>query len=121
MEVVRFWQTAYLNIKLLAIINTKSNKIVYEAQFRDLIPEFYSIVENKADFYSGNTLVKKGFWLEHIFIKPDYHKLVIGSLLINHAKTISRTRDISNLFIFADPFAKGFHDKIGADFLYDSE
>jgi hypothetical protein len=33
---------------------------------------------------------------------------------------ISRTKDIRNLFIFVDPFAKGFYDKIGAGYLYDS-
>src|SRR5512147_2818140 len=46
------------------------HNIVYKAQFDVLILGFYSIVENKSDFYSGETFVKKGFWLEHIFIKP---------------------------------------------------
>jgi GNAT superfamily N-acetyltransferase len=95
--------------------------IVYKAQLGDLILGFYSIVENKSDFYSGETFVKKGFWLEHIFIKPDYHKFGIGRLMINHAKSISKNMGTNNLLIFVDPNAKGFYDKVGADYLYDSK
>jgi GNAT superfamily N-acetyltransferase len=98
-----------------------NHNIVYKAQLGDLVLGFYSIVENKSDFYVGETFVKKGFWLEHIFIKPDYHKFGIGRLMINHAKMISKSMEISNLMIFVDPFAKGFYDKVGADYLYDSK
>ena len=94
---------------------------LFKAQYKDLIIGFYSIVENKRDFYSGDIFIKKGFWLEHIFIKPDYHKFGIGKIMINHAKDISRDFGISDLMIFVDPFAKGFYDKIGADYLYDSK
>ena len=95
--------------------------IVYKALLKDLILGFYSIVENKSDFYSGEIFVQKGFWLEHIFIRPDYHKFGIGRQLINHAKVISKKMGIQNLLIFVDPHAKGFYDKIGAKFLYDSK
>ena len=95
--------------------------ILYKAQFGDLIVGFYSIVENKSDFYSGETFVKKGFYLEHIFIRPEYHKFGIGRLMIDHAKKISENNGIDNLLIFVDPYAKGFYAKIGADYLYDSK
>ena len=95
--------------------------IVFKALYIDSVLGFYSIIENEADFYSGDTLVKKGFWLEHIFIKPEYHKLGIGVLLINHAKQVSKDMGISDLLIFVDPYAKGFYDKVGADYLYDSK
>ena len=95
--------------------------IVYKAILKDLIIGFYSIVENKSDFYSGDILVQKGYWLEHIFIRPDYHKHGIGKQLINHAKIISEKNGIQNLLIFVDPYAKGFYDKIGAEFLYESK
>jgi maltose O-acetyltransferase len=97
------------------------HNIVFKAKYRDLILGFYSIVENKSDFYSGETFVKKGFWLEHIFIKPDYHKVGVGRLMIEHAQLISKNIGISDLLIFVDPYAKGFYDKIGADYLYDSK
>lgn len=95
--------------------------IVFKAMLGDSILGFYSIVENKDDFYSGEILVQKGFWLDHIFIKPDYHGFGIGKQMINHAKNISDKIGIQNLLIFVDPFAKGFYEKIGAKFLYDSK
>lgn len=62
--------------------------MVYKALLDDLIIGFYSIVENISDFYSGDIYVQKGFWLEHIFVRPDYHELGIGRNLINHSRLI---------------------------------
>ena len=95
--------------------------IVFKALYMDVVIGFYSITENKDDFYSGDTFVKKGFWLEHLFIKPEYHKQGIGVLMINHAKQVSRDLGICNLLIFVDPHAKGFYDKVGAAYLYESK
>ena len=95
--------------------------IVFKALYMDVVIGFYSIIENKEDFYSGDTFVKKGFWLEHLFIKPEYHKLGVGTLIMNHAKQVSRDLCIRNLFIFVDPYAKGFYDRVGAEYLYDSK
>lgn len=105
----------------LTITEEYINKnIVYKALFLDTILGFYSIVENENDFLANDIFVKKGFWLEHIFIRPEFHKIGIGRLLIDHAKMISKSKGISNLLIFVDPFAKGFYNKIGAEFLYES-
>jgi len=95
--------------------------IVFDALYQNSVLGFYSIIENEADFYTGDIFVKKGFWLEHIFIKPAYHALGIGMLLINHAKQVSRDSGITELLIFADPNAKGFYDKVGAEYLYESK
>jgi maltose O-acetyltransferase len=95
--------------------------IVYNALYLESVLGFYSIVENKSDFYSGETFVARGFWLEHLFIKPDYHRCGIGRLLVQHSIRISQERGIKELLIFADPFAKGFYDKIGAEYLHDSK
>ena len=46
------------------------------------------------------TFVKQGFYLEHIFIKPEYHKFGIGRLMIDHAKRISKNTGINNMLIF---------------------
>ena len=105
----------------LTITEEYINKnIVYKALFLDTVLGFYSIVENENDFLTNEIFVKKGFWLEHIFIRPEFHKIGIGRVLIDHAKMISKCKGISNLLIFVDPFAKGFYDKIGAEFLYES-
>lgn len=98
-----------------------TQNIVIKALYQSFALGFFSIVENKADFYSGEIFVNKGFWLEHLFIKPEYHKLGIGRLLIDHAKHISKNVGISDLLIFVDPNARGFYDKIGADYLYETK
>ncbi|MBN1927081.1 MAG: GNAT family N-acetyltransferase [Prolixibacteraceae bacterium] len=97
-----------------------SKNTVYKACYLDKILGFYSIVENEKDFYSGEVFVEKGFWLEHIFILPEYHKMGIGSLLIKHAKQLSKKKGIESLKIFVDPYASGFYDRIGAKHIYDS-
>ncbi|MCG6191465.1 GNAT family N-acetyltransferase [Maribellus maritimus] len=98
-----------------------NENIVYHASLDNSILGFYSIVENKSNFFAGEIFVQKGFWLEHIFIRPDFHKFGIGRQLIKHAKMISKDMKIDNLLIFVDPFAAGFYDKIGAKFLYNSK
>ena len=98
-----------------------NQNMVFKALYQDSVIGFYSVIENETDFFAGETFVKKGFWLEHIFIKPEYHKLGIGLLLINHAKRVSKDFGISDLLIFVDPYAKGFYDKVGAEYLYDSK
>jgi GNAT superfamily N-acetyltransferase len=95
--------------------------IVYKANYNEKVLGFYSIIENKSDFYSNDIFIQKGFWLEHIFIVPEYHGNGIGRLLINHARTVSNEKGISNLMIFVDPYAKGFYEKIGAEYLFDSK
>jgi maltose O-acetyltransferase len=37
-----------------------------------------------------------------------------------HARNLSDAQGIRSLMIFVDPFARGFYDKLGAVFLYDS-
>jgi GNAT superfamily N-acetyltransferase len=92
--------------------------IVYHAVCQESIIGFYSIVEVTSDFYAGEVLIKKGFWLEHLFVNPEFHRMGIGRRMTDHAKKVSKKLGISQLLIFADPFAKGFYDKIGAEFLY---
>lgn len=95
--------------------------IVYKILVNNEIVGFYSIVENKKDIWIGEVLVQKGFWMEHIFIKPAYHQKGYGRKLINHAKKISNSTGITQLLIFVDPNATGFYEKIGAKFLYNSK
>lgn len=95
--------------------------IVYKIVYGDIVAGFYSIVQNAQDFFSGEVFVQKGFWLEHIFIRPKYHHQGMGWVLTDHAKQIAKSKGIDALLIFVDPYARGFYEKIGADFLYDSK
>lgn len=81
---------------------------------------YYSIVENPADRQVGKVFVSQGFWLQHIFIRPGHWRRGIGRRLIEHAREEGRRRSIESLRIFADPFAKGFYDRLGAEYLGES-
>ena len=95
--------------------------LVFVAKYKQSITGFYSIIENKKDFYSGDIFIQKGFWMEHIFIYPEFHNRGIGTMLIRHLKHFSKENNISRMLIFVDPFAKGFYEKMGADYLYESK
>ncbi len=82
---------------------------------------FYSIVYNPNDQTFGNIFMKTGYWMDHIFIKPEYIKQGIGSQLIDHLRTYCMNNDIDNLTVFVDPNAKGFYEKAGADYKYMSD
>ncbi len=88
--------------------------IVWVAEMDNEVIGFYSIVNNPEDFFSGEVLVEKGFWLEHIFILPEFHKNGIGTALVKHAIEISKQNNIQRLLIFVDPFSEGFYKKMNA-------
>ena len=94
---------------------------VFIAVYKSAIVGFYSLLENNDDFYSGDVFVKRGYWLEHMFILPEFHNKGIGKKLIEHMMVYCRNNNIPNVLIFVDPFAKGFYEKVGAIFKYNSE
>lgn len=98
-----------------------NRNIVYKAILANSIIAFYSIVEVKTNFNAGEVLVNKGFWLEHIFVLPKFHKMGVGRILIDHIKQTSKKKGIESLLIFVDPYARGFYDKVGAEYLYNSK
>lgn len=91
--------------------------IVFVAEVSATIIGYFSIVEIREDIWAGKVFVKKGFWLEHIFIKPEFIGKGIGTELIHFLKDLCHKKDISCLYIFSDPHAKGFYVKIGAKYI----
>jgi maltose O-acetyltransferase len=97
------------------------NNQVFKVIYSNTSVGYYSLVKNDRDFYAGDVLVKQGYYLEHIFILPMYHKKGIGSAMIEHMKQYVNSMSINTVLVFADPHSKGFYDKTGAEFLYDSK
>lgn len=81
---------------------------------------YYSIVKNDNDFWVGKVFVMKGYWLEHIFIRPEFIGKGIGTQLIKDLIKTGKELEIEKVYIFSDPYAKGFYDKIGADYIKES-
>lgn len=95
--------------------------IVYVATVNDVVVGYYSIVYNPEDQTFGKVFMQSGYWMEHIFIRPQYMLKKIGTKLINHLKSICKDNGINYLLIFVDPNAKGFYEKKGAIYKYMSE
>lgn len=89
---------------------------VFVAVIKGSVVGFCSIVFIKEDFYAGDVLIKKGHWLEHIFIEPAHMKKGIGTALIRHTADYAKRNGILRLLIFSDPNANGFYRKLGASY-----
>lgn len=96
------------------------DNVVFVAEVDGKIAGFFSIAEIKEDVQTGKVLVRKGYWLEHIFILPEFIGKRIGSELMSYVATLCSKKNIDRLLIFSDPNAKGFYDKIGAGFIEES-
>lgn len=93
---------------------------VYVALENEHIIGYFSVVEIKRAFFAGNVFIHKGFWLEHLYIRPGYIRRGIGTKLILFARELCQEEGIGGLFLFADSHARGFYEKIGAEYLGES-
>jgi ribosomal protein S18 acetylase RimI-like enzyme len=90
------------------------------AEMEGTILGYYSIVENKQDFWAGKVFVMAGHWLEHIFIRPDCIGKGIGTRLIKDIQKNCRNLGVKKIYIFSDPHANGFYHKMRADYVKES-
>ena len=93
--------------------------MVFVAQKKDTIIGYCSVTEVKEDYWRGETFIKAGHWLDHIFIRPAYIRNGIGRELIDALVEYCRENNIEVLNILSDPNANGFYDKIGATYIQD--
>jgi len=93
---------------------------VFLAIFNDEIMGFSSVVEVSNPTYIDEVYVKKGFWLDHLFIDPQYFNKGIGTKLIDYTRKYCHENGIFELLIFSEPLARGFYEKIGAKFMYET-
>jgi len=92
-----------------------NNKIVRCYEQEGKLIGFYSIFEMSEQKTFGKVYLEQGFWLDHMFILPKYHKKGIGREFIEDIKILSKKQQIGkSLKIFVDPNAKGFYLKVGA-------
>lgn len=91
-----------------------NNNEVFAVDVDGGLSAYYSVAEVKQEFMAGQTLVEKGFWLEHMFVLPKWIGCGIGRKMYEHMKSLCRSKGIKVLRIFADPNAKGFYEKMGA-------
>lgn len=78
---------------------------------------FLSLAHVEQSFWAGRVFVREGDWLEHLFVLPPFHGRDIGSALVRHALRYAAHQGIKRLYLFSDPHATGFYEKLGARFL----
>ncbi len=81
---------------------------------------YFSITEIPHDLQSATALIPHGFWLEHFYILPEHIKKGVGRQAISFLKSYCKQYGIPFLYLFSDPHAKGFYDKMGAVYLENS-
>ncbi len=89
----------------------KSN-IVRCAVYENKVIGFYSLVEMKESKYFGKVFVEKGYWLDHMFIIPEYHRKGVGTQFFDDIDKLKLKTD--SIKIFVDPYAEEFYKKMSA-------
>ncbi len=78
---------------------------------------YYAIVELESDLETAGVKLEKGFWLDHMFIRPDFIGTGIGKKLFDHLVKQCKIRRIEELKILADPNARAFYVKMGCRYI----
>lgn len=91
--------------------------IVYAAVINGAAAGFYSLVNNQTDLLAGSLEISRGYWLDHLFVHPQFIGKGIGASMFRHAGKLCRKIGCGSLKILADPNAAGFYIKMGATYL----
>lgn len=78
---------------------------------------YYTILYNPAEKKVCDAVIEKGFWLDHIFVAPNFFGRGIGTLLIRHACDTAHRLGANWLRILAEPKAAGFYRKMGGEYV----
>ncbi len=77
---------------------------------------YYSIVELKKDIKISGIKINKGYWLDHMFILPQFIGKGLGRKMFNHLSKRCEARQIQELCVLADPNSKMFYKKMGCKY-----
>ncbi len=92
------------------------NNDVFVFEEGGTIVGYYSLVELKDDLELSGIRIKKGFWLEHMFVLPASIGKGLGSKLFIHLREMCSKRNINEVGILADPHARGFYERMGCEY-----
>ena len=89
---------------------------IYVYEINGKIYGYYSIIELEENLEVSTVIIHKGFWLEHMFLLPEYIGQGIGTKMFSHIREICLSKGIHELGILADPNSKGFYEKMGCQY-----
>lgn len=93
-----------------------NENVVLVAEEDELLVGFVTLVHVPEDVQFGNVKVEAAYWMDHLFVDPNFQHRGIGSNLVDVIKQFCRNQGIESLMIFVDPNAIGFYEKVGARF-----
>jgi len=90
--------------------------MVVLAEENALLLGYVSIIEHASSqiVRVGEHHISGGFFLDNLFINPSYIRKGIGEKLMNIAFDWCKEKQIEALYVYSDPNAKGFYEKMGA-------
>ncbi|MBP3886806.1 MAG: GNAT family N-acetyltransferase [Cellulosilyticum sp.] len=95
--------------------------IVFVAQKQDTIIGYCSLHETKEGTSQIEQVIKEGYWLEHLFIRPAYIQKGIGRRLIEEVTAYCGENNIREFSVISTSSINGFYEKIGAEYMGDIE
>ncbi|MDX1284321.1 MAG: GNAT family N-acetyltransferase [Draconibacterium sp.] len=93
------------------------NDTVFVYEKDKQIAGFITLIENKEDKMIDKIYVEKGYWMDHLFIHPQFQNQGIGSELVKYLLKFCMNKQIKKILVFVDPNATGFYKILGATFI----
>ncbi len=90
---------------------------VYCAENNGRIIGYYALVLLEKELVIQEETLNRGYWLEHMFVLPEYIGSGLGRKLFSHFWDTCRTKNIRAVSLLADPHARGFYEKMGCVYL----
>ncbi len=91
----------------------KSNTL-YVAEVECKPVGYWAVGENKDDTWIRYVFKQKGYWLDYLYVKPEYMNLGVGRRMFSHMMEYAKSNGIDKIFAFVNNEAAGFFDKMNA-------
>ena len=92
---------------------------VYLVEDNGLIIGFYSLILLEKDLVLSVQTLDRGYWLDHMFVLPEHIGKGLGRKLFSHLCSVCITGGIAGFKLLADPYARGFYEKMGCVYIKD--
>lgn len=92
------------------------DNVVFVFEMEGVVVGYYSVVEMVEDRIISGIEITQGFWLDHMFILPEYIASGIGKEMFVHLHGWCQANGVVKLKILADPNARGFYEKMGCSY-----
>lgn len=93
------------------------NNPVFMLEDEGIPKAFYSLVKYNNDVPYKGTILPAGWWLDHLFVHPDYIGKGLGRRLFRHMRLWADALDLGPVGILTDPHARGFYEKMQCRFV----